>query len=175
MLPHLNAAYNLAKWLVRDARDAEDVVQTAYLRAFEAFGGYVSGNSAGWILTIVRNTAYTWLDKQKRTNNLVSFNEVMHSHQNEAPNPLRMTVLLDPETLAVQAADRAVLLDAIDRLPVEFREVLLLREVEGCSYKEIAEITRVPTGTIMSRLSRARRQLQEYFMKQVKRGNTGGL
>lgn len=175
MLPHLDASYNLARWLVHNPEDAEDIVQMAYIKAFESFSNYKTGNSAGWILTIVRNTTFTWLDKQKRTSNLISFNEATHSQQARDSKPLTAITSADPEALASQAEDKATLINAIDNLPIEFREALLLRDIEGWSYKEIAEITNVPKGTVMSRLSRARKSLQEYLMKKVKREHASGL
>jgi len=175
MLPHLSAAYNHARWLVGDAHDAEDIVQTAYARAFEYFNSYQTGNSAAWILTIVRNQAYTWLSKKKQASNLVSFDEVVHSQQDVAGSPFPASLASNPELLARSSTETAALIGALERLPVEFREVLLLREVEGYSYKEIAEIVDVPQGTVMSRLSRARRHLLEYLTNRLKRENAGGL
>ena len=166
MLVHQDAAYNLALWLLRDPVEAEDIVQTAYMKAFEHFPTFVGGNAAGWILTIVRNTAYNWLNKKKRSSNLISFDEVLHSSEEVAQPSL---TALNPEELHSAIATGTQLMEAIDRLPVEYREALFLREIEGYSYKEIAETTQVPQGTVMSRLSRARAQLQKSLAEQHKR------
>lgn len=172
MLPHRNAAYNLARWLVRDPHEAEDVVQIAYVRAFEGFGRFAPGNGAGWILAIVRNTAYTWLSQRKRSNNLVSFDEVLHSQPHDTNEVLTIS---DPEMLVSQTAERTRLVRAIHDLPLEFREALVLREIEGCSYKEIADITKTPVGTVMSRLSRARRLLHASLCQSGTRDHAGGM
>jgi RNA polymerase sigma-70 factor, ECF subfamily len=158
MIPHLDAAYGLARWLMRDGPQAEDVVQSAYLRAFESFETYKHHNAIAWILTIVRNTAYTTLRRQ-RPGNLVSFDEALHTAQSDNP-----FVSAQPEAQTLAAADRELLRTALLALPEEFREVLILRELEGLSYQEIAEVTGAPAGTVMSRLSRARRQLQQAFL-----------
>lgn len=170
-LPHMGAAYNLALWLLRDPAEAEDIVQTAYMRAFEAFDNFRGNNSAAWIMTIVRNTAYNWLNKQKRNSNLISFDEVMHSHEPQDRNMFNLT----PEEMIDLAAAKTQATNFIERLPAEFREVLFLREIEGYSYSEIAEITCVPKGTVMSRLSRARGHLQKVVTEQQRREQASGL
>ncbi|MDH5445073.1 MAG: sigma-70 family RNA polymerase sigma factor [Gammaproteobacteria bacterium] len=169
MMGHLDGAYNLALWLVREPAEAEDIVQTAYMRAFEHFHTFTGGNAAGWIMTIVRNTAYNWLNKQKRNSNLISFDEVLHSH--EPDNRKQLT----PEEAVSINARSSQLMEQMERLPVEFREALFLREIEGYSYKEIAEITQVPKGTVMSRLSRGRGQLQNLLLEQQKRRQQNGM
>jgi RNA polymerase sigma-70 factor (ECF subfamily) len=151
VLPHLNAAYNLARWLTRNDQDAEDVVQEAYLRAFKFFDGYRGGDSGAWLLTIVRHTCYTWLQQRGATDLTTAFDEELHSGACETDNP---------ERLAMQHADAQVLREALEALPVEFREVIVLRDLEGLSYKEIAAVAAVPLGTVMSRLARARQRLQ---------------
>lgn len=152
ILPHLGAAYNLARWLTRNDTDAEDVVQEAYLRAFKFFGSFRGGDSRAWLLTIVRNTCYTWR-QQNRTKELTTvFDEELHGTENELSNP---------ETLLSETLNAEMLKKTLDKLPVEFREVLVLRELEGFSYKEIADVVNVPLGTVMSRLARARKQLQQ--------------
>lgn len=172
MLEHLDGAYNLALWLLREPAEAEDIVQTAYMRAYEHFHTFTGGNSAGWIMTIVRNTAYNHLNKQKRTSNLISFDEILHSsEQYNQSASARMT----PEEIVSVNASSKQLMEQMDRLPVEFREALFLREIEGYSYKEIAEITQAPKGTVMSRLSRAREQLQQLLIEQEKRKQHRGL
>jgi RNA polymerase sigma-70 factor (ECF subfamily) len=153
MLSHLDAAYNVARWLTRRDEDARDVVQEAYLRAWQFFGGFRGGDARAWLLTIVRNTAHTWLRRDGRRRSLVDddspFDEQLHG-----------TELAEaPDAAALRDADANTLRGAIERLPVELREVIVLREMEGLSYKQIADAVRVPIGTVMSRLSRARRCL----------------
>ncbi len=152
VLPHLDAAYNLARWLTGEAQDAEDVVQEAMLRAFRFFEGFHGEDGRAWLLTIVRHTAYTWM-RQNRAQALVT------SLDDEQPpgDPLST----DSEELLVQTLDRESLYQAIAALPVEFREVVILHDLEGLAYKEIAFIAKVPIGTVMSRLSRARKRLYE--------------
>jgi RNA polymerase sigma factor (sigma-70 family) len=153
VLPHLDAAYGLARYLTRDDADADDVVQDALLRAlryFQGFRGDGPGQGRAWVLAIVRNVAYTWRRRRSDTGT-EAFDESLHSEAAGDPHP---------------AADlarrelRETLGQAMDRLPAELREVIVLRELEGLSYKEIAEVTAAPIGTVMSRLSRARRRLQ---------------
>src|SRR4051794_39658614 len=151
MLPHLDAAYGLARLLVRDAHDAEDVVQDAYLRAVRHFDGFHGGDARAWLLTIVRRTCYTWLKRRRTQPAATEFDEEAHSGDLPAE---------DPEALLLQGDLREALSRAVAGLPIEFREVLLLRDVQGLSYREIAEVVGVPVGTVMSRLARARRRLQ---------------
>jgi RNA polymerase sigma-70 factor (ECF subfamily) len=151
VLPHLDAAYNLARWLMRNDHDAEDMVQEAYLRAYKFFNRFQGDNGRSWLLTVVRNTCYTWL-KQNRAHELAVFDEELHSGGNDAGNP---------ERLLEKKAVRSLLREALEELPVEYREVLVLRELEGYSYKEIAAIADIPLGTVMSRLTRARNRLQQ--------------
>jgi RNA polymerase sigma-70 factor (ECF subfamily) len=152
-LPHLDAAYNLARWLTRNDQDAEDVLQEACLRAFRFFGGFRGGNTRAWLLKIVRNTCYTQLQKN-RPQELETFDEEIHNEDNGSMNP---------ETLLLRSADSQLLRQALEELPVNFREVLVLRELEGLSYKEIAEVSNVRLGTVMSSLSRARERLRQSF------------
>ncbi len=149
VVSNLDAAYNLARWLTRDDRDAEDVVQEACLRAFRFFDSFHGGDSRAWLLTIVRHTCYTWLRKN-RAHELVAFDEELDNVETG----------LNPEELLLQNADQQLLRKAVEELPIEFREVIILRELEGLSYKEIASITGIPLGTVMSRLARARKRLQ---------------
>jgi len=149
VLPHLDAAFNLARWLLRNRTDAEDVTQDAIVRAFRAFGTYRSGNARAWLLQIVRNTCFTWLRQNRMAAEFMEFDET--TMPQEAKNP---------ETLAMAGCDREQLTRALELLPESFREILVLRELEGCSYKEIAEITSRPIGTVMSALARARAQLR---------------
>jgi RNA polymerase sigma factor (sigma-70 family) len=152
VLPHLDAAYNLARWLTRNDHDAEDAVQEAYLRGFKSFGGFHGTDGRGWLLTIVRNTCYTWLRRNRAEQLSTPFDEEIHREAVESPNP---------EELLLMNADRQQLQDALEELPVEFREALVLRELEGLSYKEIADVSGVPVGTVMSRLARGRDRLKE--------------
>ncbi|HEU5181007.1 MAG TPA: sigma-70 family RNA polymerase sigma factor [Candidatus Polarisedimenticolia bacterium] len=149
-LPHMSAAYNLARWLTRSDQDAQDVVQEAYLRAVRFFGGFRGGNSKAWLLSIVRNAGYTWLQRSQAHGTTVSFDEQLHDVEDRSQGP---------EMELLQRATRQDLLAALEALPVEFRETLVLRELEGLSYKEIAEVGGLPIGTVMSRLARARRIL----------------
>lgn len=152
VLPHLNAAYNLARWLTRNTQDAEDVVQEAYLRAFRFFGSFRGGNARTWLLKIVRNTCYTWLHQNRAQQVTDSFDEQVHTAAAESQ---------DPETLLLRKAEGQLLNQALEELPTVFREVLVLLEIEGLSYKEIAEVLEIPIGTVMSRLARARHRLRE--------------
>jgi RNA polymerase sigma-70 factor, ECF subfamily len=149
VLPHLNAAVNLARWLLRNPADAEDVAQEAMLRAYRFFGNFRGTDGRAWLLQIVRNSCYTWLEKRVPAELVTEFDEEIH--QGASPNP---------ETLAAQADERQQLMNALESLPIRSREVLVLRELEGCSYKEISEVTGIPMGTVMSTLSRAREKLQ---------------
>ena len=157
VVPHLDAAYNLARWLAGNDHDAQDIAQEACLRAFRFLNGFRGGNSRSWLLTIVRNTAYTWL-KQNRPQTLVS---VSDEEWMDIEDPTALT----SHASSLHNADRDVLRAALEELPVEFREVLVLRELEGLSYKEIADVADTPIGTVMSRLARARKQLQDYLAK----------
>ena len=149
-LQHLSAAYSLARWLVHNEHDAEDLVQEAYLRALKFFSGYYGGDSRAWLLTIVRNTCYTWLQK----NRAFQLTESIDDHLEEAGLDFA-----DPEALLLQQVDTQIVRQALQELPVEFREVVVLREMEGLSYKEIAGIVDIPIGTVMSRLKRGRQRL----------------
>jgi RNA polymerase sigma-70 factor, ECF subfamily len=148
VLPHVDAAFNLARWLLRRREDAEDVAQEALLRACRFIRGFHGGNARAWVLQIVRNTCYTWLDKNRPMELSVEFDEEVHQQSDATP-----------ESLAIAGDERERLTRALEMLPPRYREVLVLRELEGCSYKEIAAITSIPIGTVMSSLSRARRQL----------------
>jgi len=165
VLPHLDAAFNLARWLVRDSADAQDIVQEAYLRAWKGFAGFHGGDGRPWILAIVRNTCYTWLRKHSRRDLTVEFDEAAHTHETSTPNP---------ERLLVEKTNRDVLQHALEELPAEFRESIVLRELEGLSYKEISEIAGVPVGTVMSRLARARARLRDCIAAADKGGPTCG-
>jgi RNA polymerase sigma-70 factor (ECF subfamily) len=156
ILPHLDAAYSLARFLTGNDQNAEDVVQEASLRAFRFFDTFRGQNSRAWFLSIVRNTSFTALKRNRSDESNVLFDEELHG--GHAPS-MGAGVALD------RAQDRQTVRAAIEQLPAEFREAIVLRELEGCSYKEIADIAGVPIGTIMSRLARARRQLQMILSK----------
>ncbi|MGH9714943.1 MAG: sigma-70 family RNA polymerase sigma factor [Candidatus Acidiferrales bacterium] len=156
VLPHLDAAYNLARWLVRSPEDAQDIVQESYLRAFKFFGGFQGGDPRAWLLKIVRNTSYTFLEKNRPASLAEEFDE--KTHATEAGPP-------DAESEMVRSAESRMLREALDELPVNFREILVLRELEGLSYKEIAELVNVPIGTVMSSLARGRERLREVLLR----------
>jgi RNA polymerase sigma factor (sigma-70 family) len=156
VMPHLDAAYNLARWLTRNDSDAEDVVQEACLRAFRRIGNFSNGNARAWVLIIVRHTAYAWLGKNRPATLVVTDDlEVFERAENARCGCEAET----PETTLVAKIEAAHLQAAIRRLPSPFRETLVLRDLQDLDYKEIAEVTEVPIGTVMSRLARARRRL----------------
>jgi len=160
LLSHLDAAYNLAHWLVRNGADAEDVVQEAYLRAFQYSDGFRGGDARAWLFTIVRHTAYTWLRKTRAFEPVSQFDEQIATTGVE---------VLNPEQLLLQKADGQIVEQAMSELPVRFREILILRELEGFSYKQIAEVVGVPMGTVMSTLSRARERFRQAAVRVLKR------
>jgi RNA polymerase sigma-70 factor (ECF subfamily) len=159
MLPHLDAAYNLARWLVRDPSIAEDVVQDAYERACKYFAAFRGGSGRAWLLQIVRNVAYSTLKAQRRRME-VSLSSGMRAGDEDGVDMDISDLSPDPEATLAQREDLAALDDALNALPVAWRECLILREVEALSYKEMARVMDVPIGTVMSRLSRARHALQ---------------
>jgi RNA polymerase sigma-70 factor (ECF subfamily) len=163
VLPHLDAAYNLARWLTRNDQDAQDVTQEACLRAFRFFGGYQGGNMRAWLLTIVRNTGYTWMHKNRRADSTELFNEEIHSPE--------VSGRADPEIHVLASADKETLNRALEELPDVFREALVLREMEDMSYREIADVTSVSLGTVMSRLARARTRLRQSLSFELSRGH----
>jgi RNA polymerase sigma-70 factor (ECF subfamily) len=153
VMAHLDAAYNLARWLTRDDHDADDVVQEACLRAFRFYASFHGGNARAWLLAIVRNTYYTWLDK-----NRVQTSNVEFTDDTVAAVDYDLATTADSVERLLQEDDtRQLVRRALERIPAEFREVIVLRELEDLSYREIAQIAGIPLGTVMSRLSRGRR------------------
>ena len=157
VLPHLDAAHNLARWLTRSDADADDVVQESYLRAFKFFGGFHGADGRSWLLAIVRNTSYTWMQHNRSPQFSVPLDDELDIVSED----------LDPEALLQQSADTEMVRRALEELPMEYREVLVLRELEEMSYNEIAAITDLPLGTVMSRLARGRKRLQEALTKHM--------
>ena len=154
VLPHLDAAYNLARWLTRSDHDARDIVQEASLRAFRFFDGFRGENGRAWLLSIVRNTFYSWLEQGRRQGSSTPFDEEAHSMESGL-EPLDN----NPESILSRADDARCVNQALARLPLEFREVVVLRDLQDLSYKEIAEVAAIPIGTVMSRLARGRKLL----------------
>jgi RNA polymerase sigma-70 factor (ECF subfamily) len=152
ILPHLNAAFNLARWLTRNEHDAQDVVQEAYLRAFKFFSSYRGGDGKSWLLEIVRNTCFTFHRREKHNVKSVEFDETTHTPSVNPP---------DAEEALVVASKKTILKDCIEGLPDAFRGILVMRELEGMSYRQISDVAGLPPGTVMSRLSRARKRLEE--------------
>ena len=165
-MPHLNAAYNLARWLARTPQDAEDIVQEAYLRALKFFGGYQGGDARAWILAIVRNTTYSYMEKNRPGDLMEEFDEDVHTAEDQKPHA---------EEALLQSIDAQSLRDALKELPVSFREVLVLRELEGMSYKQIADVMAVPVGTVMSGLARGRAKLRKLLLSARGREEQRGL
>src|SRR5436189_6314532 len=158
MLPHMDAAHNLAKWLLRNEEDAQDVVQEAYLRAFKSFSGFHGSNGRAWLLTIVRNTSYTLLKKNRAVDLSTTFDEEIHASDHESASPA---------AILEHAEDTELIRNAMDQLPTEFREIVILRHQEGLSDKEIGDIAQIPPGTVMSRLARAGAKLREYLAARI--------
>jgi RNA polymerase sigma-70 factor (ECF subfamily) len=160
IVPHLDAAYNLARWLTGNNHDAEDVVQEASMRALQYFGGFHGGTGRTWFLAIVRNTCFTWLEKHRKREPTAAFDEDIHSPATEGA---------EPPALLIRAEDHELLHQALEEMPAEFREMIVLRELEGLSYKEIAGVAGIPVGTVMSRLARARERLQQRLIDHLKK------
>ena len=161
-MPHLDAAYNLARWLTRNDHDAEDVVQEAFMRAMRYFDAMKGNEARPWLLAIVRNTGYSWLEKN-RPADLVSLDD--------AP-PLALEAEgSSPEVVVLQTANRKLVNQSLEELPVAYREVIVMREIEDLSYKEIASIAGIPAGTVMSRLSRGREMLRQAIESRMRRAS----
>jgi RNA polymerase sigma-70 factor (ECF subfamily) len=151
VLPHLDDAYALARYLLRDEHDAQDAVQDAVLRAVRYFDGFRDGDARAWLLSIVRNCCHTWYQKHK-------VDRMTDSYDDAASSP-HLHTSASADAAAIQSSERAAIERAVAGLPIEFREVIVLREVHDMSYKDISQITGVPIGTVMSRLARARKRL----------------
>ena len=163
VMPHLDSAYNLARWLTRDEANAEDLVQMAYLRAFKFFDGFRGDDARAWLLTIVRNAYFTSLRDNQHETGHVSFDEEMHVSLDEQMG----LAANDPEQVLVARDTQRMVNQALEKMPSVFREVIVLKEINELSYKEIADITDVPLGTVMSRLARGRKMLGDYLKKAV--------
>jgi RNA polymerase sigma-70 factor, ECF subfamily len=164
ILPHLDAAYNLARWLLRSSDDADDVTQEALLRAYRFFEGFHGDNAKAWLLRIVRNSCYTWIKSRPKTEAMSAGEEGEFDPAHERALAEAGHSLPAPDARLIAAADHQLVNAALERLPVAYREILVLREVEELNYKEIAAIVDVPIGTVMSRLSRARELLKQNFL-----------
>lgn len=165
VLPHLDNAYNLARWLTHNEQDAEDVAQEAYLRAFRFFPGFRGGDARAWLLKIIRNTFYTWLHANRQLRDATEFDENLFPPDSRA----------NPEEVVLQKDSGTLVRKALEKIPTNFREVLILRELEGMSYKEIADITGLPAGTVMSSLSRARGRLRQAMTDLMNRDKVPSL
>jgi RNA polymerase sigma-70 factor (ECF subfamily) len=164
MLPHLGAAYEVARWLTGSSHDAEDIVQEAYLRAFRFFDGWQGDNARAWLLAIVRNTAMSWL-KHNRPKHVASMAPDALAVASEWAMQRGDLAAATPEMEAIELAERSDLLCVLEAMPALFKEVIVLRELQDFSYREIAAITGVPEGTVMSRLARARAELRRLWLK----------
>lgn len=178
VLPHLDAAYNLARWLTRNDHDAEDLVQMAFVRAFKFFDGYHGGNAKAWLLTIVRNTFYTSLRDNQHEDANIDFDETTHStqvsEQVSAQQGSSYGIGCNPESIVASHDTSRIVNQALEQLPQPFREILILKEMEELSYKEIAGVVGIPVGTVMSRLARGRKMLID-SLKLVGAGGENGL
>jgi RNA polymerase sigma-70 factor (ECF subfamily) len=173
-LPHLDAAYNLARWLAGNPMDAEDVVQDAYLRAYRYFDAFQGGNFRVWLLTIVRNAFVTWV-RENRSGRMVFVPDTPLAETADTDETAWGSKPRDPEALLMNSIDSQTLNRLMEKLPPRYREVLLLREVEDLAYKEIADVIGVPMGTVMSRLSRARLALRKLWLDQAEQENAHGV
>jgi RNA polymerase sigma factor (sigma-70 family) len=159
MLPHLDAAYNLARWLTRDSRDAEDLVQMAFVRAFRFYSGFHGDNARAWLLTIVRHAWYSSQRDSRHARDDVEFDEGIHGAESGLASTAGY-IGRNPEAILSGRDIRAAVNAALEQLPQVFREVVVLKDIEELSYREIAEVLDVPVGTVMSRLARGRRLLR---------------
>ena len=173
VLPHLDAAYNLARWLLRNDQDAEDVTQDSMLRAYRFFDGFRGANAKAWLLAIVRNASYSWLARKRLNTSVVGAD--VPRHLDDADPADAAATDETPESLLAVKVELTLLQGSLDELPVEYREVLVLRELEELSYKEISAAIDVPLGTVMSRLSRARALLQRKLALRLRKEDGRGV
>ena len=166
VMPHRAAAYNLAYWLLQNREEAEDVVQDAFLRAYQAYPAFRGENAKTWLLVIVRNTAFNALKRKRRRGHLISLTEDLPLQEVASEDPL-------PDTQIISEADRQLLLRTLAELPATYRDIIVLRDIENLSYAEIAEVVGLPIGTVMSRLYRARRALRSLLVQKFKGGPNG--
>lgn len=172
VLPHLDAAHGLARWLARDAVQAEEAVQEAFLRAFRFFGSFQGEDARPWLLGIVRNTCYTQIERERQGGAQAHFDEEVHG-EDAASQGAVLRFPVDPEAAAIGRAERELVHRSLADLPPEYREAVVLRELQGCSYREIARIAGIPIGTVMSRLARGRKLLQRALALRMRKRDTG--
>jgi len=170
VMPHLDASFNLARWLTRNDHDAEDVVQEAFVRAYRFFDSLKESDARPWLLAIVRNTAYTWLRKN-RPADVVPLDDASMIPEDMPTVGHSAPADSNPEVVLLQSANRKLVNQALEDLPVAFREVLVMRELEDMSYKEIAAVAEIPIGTVMSRLSRGRELLRQALELRLRRAS----
>lgn len=170
VMPHLDAAYNLARWITRNDHDAEDVVQEAFVRAYRFFDSLKEADARPWLLAIVRNSAYSWLRKN-RPAEVVALDDASWISDDTPTAGHTSPAESNPEVILLQSANRKVVNQALEDLPVGFREVLVMRELEDLSYKEIAAVAGIPIGTVMSRLSRGRELLRQSLELRLRRAS----
>jgi RNA polymerase sigma-70 factor (ECF subfamily) len=169
VLPHLDAAYNLARWLTRNEHDAEDVVQEAFMRAMRYFDRMKGNEARPWLLAIVRNTCWSWLEKNRPADVVALDDAGALPADGEGLGQSGMET--NPEVILLHSANRKLVNQALEELPVAFREVIVMREIEDLSYKEIAAIAGIPAGTVMSRLSRGREMLKRAIESRMRRAS----
>ena len=174
-LVHMDAAHNLALWLLRERADAEDAVQDAYLRAYRAFHQLEGAEIKPWLLTIVRNVCYRRLQERRRSANVISLDEALSTRPGSLGDGAMISAQRSPEQAAVSSSEQAMLSAAMAELPPVFREVIVLREIEELSYREIADVIGAPVGTVMSRLSRARAELRTHLTKLIGRDDSNAM
>jgi RNA polymerase sigma-70 factor, ECF subfamily len=175
-LAHMDAAYNLAYWLLRSRPDAEDAVQDAYLRAYRSFSNFQGGNMRPWLLKIVRNVAFRKLSNNRRASNVISFDGAISDRSGGEPALLQIADEgLTAEDLLIGAGRQAMVKQALAELAPIYREAIVLREIEALSYREIADVTGVPIGTVMSRLARARGELRKLLVRTMTRDESDAV
>jgi len=175
-LPHMAAAYNLAFWLMHNRADAEDVVQDAYLRAYRGFASFEGESIRPWLLSIVRHVAFRWLHDRKRAGNVISFDEAVSHRIGEASGAMQIASgEPSAEALLISASEQTLMNRALAELPPVFREVVVLREIEALSYREIAAVTGAPIGTVMSRLSRGRDELRKALLRHMEKDEPNAM